>query len=160
LNRLFNVRPCTINNFIISTALKTFALIKPTFGKSSYKFAHSSIGVLYEIVVLKLLLTILLFSTGLRIVAGGSLIPFYSASEQVGFDDEEDEKETPEKKQNKKMNDETFPLSDLAAQRQSNSEGNSKIPLQHQKPYSRFIDQPNTPPPNNLFTPCFILSIS
>lgn len=100
--------------------------------------------------MLKFLLTVLLISTGVRIVTGNGLFMFNSCLEKICLQDEEDGKEKAEKKQTKRIIDDNLPIYYPVHYRVFNAEGSYKIPLRHHKPYYSFFDQPNTPPPDRV----------
>ena len=98
--------------------------------------------------MLKFLLTILLISAGVRIVTGNGLFMHSVDLEKICLQDEEDGNEKAEKKETKQIVDESFHLYYPTYYRLPDGAGCHRIPLRHHKPYHRFIDRPNTPPPD------------
>lgn len=98
--------------------------------------------------MLKFLLTILLISSGIRIVTGNGIFMLKSNLEQICFEDEENGEEKAEKKVTKQIAEDNFPVYHLGRFSIIYSGISCRVPLRHHNSYHSFFDQPNTPPPD------------
>ncbi|MCW3113756.1 MAG: hypothetical protein JWR18_2152 [Segetibacter sp.] len=142
------IQTCSANISFSNSTNGTFFTNSRNSGKHPWRFAYSLLRIfLLKTAMLKFLLTILLISSGTRIVTGNGLSMLNYGLDKLWVQEEEDGKEKPEKKQTKQTDDD-FPVYYQVHCRATPSGGDDTIPLRHHEPYYGFFDQPNTPPPD------------